>query len=394
MAENWPVTILKRIRNTIETIMQDQGQTRLLSPATLLLILSGGYGAAVRLRVSFYARGFWRPRRLPCKVISVGNLTVGGTGKTPMTRYLARLIQGLGHKVAIVSRGYKGSAEKSGGIVSDGKRILMDADAAGDEPYMLASGLRDVPVAIGRNRYAAAMQLLQACNPEVIILDDAFQHLPLARDLDVVLLDHNRPFGNYHLLPRGTLREPLAALKRGDIYILTRSNSPGGTDWKRLVKRLPARPVLRASTRSVVDKVISAGSGSEKAPEEAQKVNTIASLNNRRVFLFSGLANNHNFRCTIEETGAVIVGTLGYSDHYNYTSQELDRIAAAAVARKADLIVTTAKDYARIAPQTLWPLDLYAIDVETDLNDDREVLARIIRNRLDPGPTKPGASSP
>lgn len=210
MALNGPVTTLTRIRHQIETIMRGPGETRPLSPAMLLQLLAAGYGAAVRLRASFYKRGLWTPRRLPCKVISVGNLTVGGTGKTPMTRYLARLVQSLGREVAIVSRGYKGRAEKSGGIVSDGKRILMDADAAGDEPFMLASGLGDVPVAVGRNRFAAAMQLLQACHPEVIILDDAFQHLPLDRDLNVVLLDHKRPFGNGHLLPR----EPCANRRR------------------------------------------------------------------------------------------------------------------------------------------------------------------------------------
>jgi len=373
--------------------MRDQGPTRLFSPAMLLLLLSGAYGAAVRLRASFYERGLWTSRRLPCKVISVGNLTVGGTGKTPMTRYLARMIQDLGRKVAIVSRGYKGGAEKSGGLVSDGKRLLMDADAAGDEPYLLASGLRDVPVAVGRNRFAAAMQLLQACNPEVILLDDAFQHLPLGRDLDVVLLDHQRPFGNYHLLPRGILREPLAALERGDVYILTRSNRPDGPDWDRLGKHLPGRPILRASTRSVIDRVISVQHRSKTTPGKPQKLNTIADLNNRRVFLFSGLADNHDFRRTIEEADAVIVGTLGYSDHYNYSGQELDRIAAAAVAHEADLIVTTAKDMARVDPQIRWPLDLVVVDVETELPRDREALVQIIKNCLDPGPAKPGASS-
>ena len=387
------MTHLKPIHSQIETIMRDQGQTRLLSPAMLLLLLSGVYGAAVRLRASFYERGLWTPRRLPCKVISVGNLTVGGTGKTPMVRYLARLIQDLGRRVAIVSRGYKGGAEKSGGIVSDGKRILMGAGEAGDEPYMLASGLTDVPVAVGRNRFAAAMQLHQACNPEVILLDDGFQHLALARDLDVVLLDHCRPFGNNHLLPRGTLREPPAALKRGHVYIITRSNRPGGPDWDRLVKRLPGRPVLQASTRPVIDKVVSARRG-PAAPDGSPRMNTIARLNAQRVFLFSGLADNRDFRRTVREAGSVIVGALSYSDHYTYTDHDLIRIAGAAVAGEADQIVTTAKDYARIATQTQWPLDLVVVDVETDIQQDRETLVRIIKNCLAPGPAKPGGLSP
>ncbi len=394
MAMNGPVTTAQRIRNQIEIIMRDPGETRLLSPAMLLRLLAGGYGAAVKLRASFYNRDLGMSRRLPCKVISVGNLTVGGTGKTPMVRYLARLVQSLGYEVAIVSRGYKGRAEKSGGIVSDGKRILMDAKTAGDEPFMLASGLTDIPVAVGRNRFAVAMQLLDAYNPEVIILDDAFQHLSLARDLNVVLLDHHRPFGNYHLLPRGTLREPLTALERGDVYILTRSNRPGGPDWHRLVKRLPARPVLRASTRLIIDTVVSARRRSKPAPDGSPKRYTVDGLSNRRVFLFSGLADNRDFKRTVQAAGPVIVGMLSYSDHYNYTGHELDRIAAAAVAHEADLIVTTAKDYARIAPQTQWPLDLCAVDVEMEFPHDREALVQIIHDCLDRGPAKLGALDP
>jgi tetraacyldisaccharide 4'-kinase len=391
MAVKGPVTALQRIRNQIETLMQGPGETGLLSPAMLLRLLAGGYGAAVRLRASFYQRGLWTSQRLPCKVISVGNLTVGGTGKTPMTRYLARLVQSLGREVAIVSRGYKGRAEKSGGIVSDGKRILMDADTAGDEPFMLASELADIPVAVGRNRFAVAQRLLEAYNPEVIILDDAFQHLSLARDLNVVLLDHHRPFGNYHLLPRGTLREPLTALARGDVYILTRSNRPGGPDWRQLVKRLPARPVLRASTRLIIDKVVGVRDRSDPESARSPKRQAIEYLHDRRVFLFSGLADNREFKRTIEEAGPVIVGMLSYSDHYSYSDQELGRIAAAAVAHEAELIVTTAKDCARIAPQTQWPLDLCAVDVEMELPRDREALVQIIHDCLDPGSAKAGA---
>ena len=292
MTPRWPAATWHRMRRQVETIMRDQGHTRLFSPAMLLLLLAGAYEAAVRLRASMYRQGYYKVRRLPCKVISVGNITVGGTGKTPMTRYLARQIQALGRRVAIVSRGYKGAAEKNGGLVSDGKRVLMDAATAGDEPYLLAAGLRDVPVAVGRDRFAAAMRLLQAHDSEVIILDDAFQHLPLARDLNIVLLDHQRPFGNHHLLPRGPLREPLTALERGDVFILTRRDRPADPDGRQPVKGLPARPVLKASVQPVVAKVIPKRCGSKRFSAEARGVMAGDYLNNRQALLFSGLANN------------------------------------------------------------------------------------------------------
>jgi tetraacyldisaccharide 4'-kinase len=379
-----PETAWHRIRCQVEKIMRDRGHTPLLSPAMLLLLLAGAYGAAVKLRASMYRQGYCKVRRLPCKVISVGNITVGGTGKTPMTRYLAREVQALGRQVAIVSRGYKGAAEKNGGLVSDGKRVLMDSATAGDEPYLLAAGLKDVPVAVGRDRFAAAMRLLQAHDPEVIILDDAFQHLPLARDLNIVLLDHQRPFGNHHLLPRGPLREPLSALARGDVFILTCRNQPTKPDGCQSVKGLPARPVLKASVQPVVAKVIPKRSGPKRLSEEAQGINAGDYLNNRQALIFSGLANNSGFAKTITQTGVTVVGALGYGDHYAYTDADLNRICAAAAAREADLIITTAKDHVRIDPHFAWPLDLVVMDVDLAFYHDRAVLAGILAKCLGP----------
>ena len=192
----------------------------------LLTLLSKAYGAGVRLRRDGYALGFLKSRKLPCTVISIGNLTTGGTGKTPMAIYVAERVRRLGYRVAVISRGYKGASEKSGGIVSDGNTILMDPNTAGDEPFLLAASLKGIPVLVGHDRYQSGMHAINRFQTEVVILDDAFQHLALFRDLNLLLLDSSIPFGNGHLLPRGTLREPASTLRFSDALIMTRSPQP------------------------------------------------------------------------------------------------------------------------------------------------------------------------
>ncbi len=217
---------MSNIKQKIKAIMTDEGKSRLLSFESFLFVISLLYGGVVKLREFFYKKKMLKSERLPCKVISVGNVTVGGTGKTPMTIYVAELLNRLGYKVAILSRGYKGGAEKTGGIVSDGRTIFMEPDMSGDEPFMLAAKLKNTPVIVGKNRFEAGMLAIKKFKPDIIVLDDAFQHLKLVRDINLVLSDCRRPFGNTHMLPRGTLREPLSALLRGDAFILTRSDAP------------------------------------------------------------------------------------------------------------------------------------------------------------------------
>ena len=194
--------------------------TRKLS---VLAPLSQLYGGAVaRRRRRFLEKPVVQLEN--CAVISVGNITVGGTGKTPAVQYIARLLQKSGVHVAVVARGYGGTLAKRGAIVSDGKRILHAAREVGDEPLLHARALPGVPVVVGIDRVRAAQLALEKFAPEVIVLDDAFQFYSLHRDLDIVLLDARRPLGNGHLLPRGTLREEAAALHRADILLLTRAD--------------------------------------------------------------------------------------------------------------------------------------------------------------------------
>lgn len=188
-----------------------------------LSFLSLLYGGAHRLRCVAYQRGWRRTHRLSCPVVSIGNLVAGGTGKTPMTQFIARHAQHLGYHPVILSRGYKGRAERKGGVVSDGTTVLMTPEMAGDEPFMLASSLTGIPVIVGQDRYRSGCLAIKQFQPDLILLDDGFQHIRLARDLNILLLDNHRPMGNGYLLPRGILREPLAAIKRADVVVFTRA---------------------------------------------------------------------------------------------------------------------------------------------------------------------------
>ena len=194
------------------------------------------YGTAATLRRKLYAEHVREPKRLPCPTISIGNMTTGGTGKTPMTIYLAAFLWKAGLAPLIVSRGYRGSASADGGIVSDGRDILMDAGRSGDEPLLMAERLPHVPVAVGRKRYAIAMEAIRRFSPAVVLLDDGFQHL----------LDYARPLGNNHLLPAGTLREPSTVLRQADIVVFTRSDKPGRPHSRHIQKLINDKPLFYA----------------------------------------------------------------------------------------------------------------------------------------------------
>ena len=348
--------------------MTGNEQGRLFSFESFLLMVSLVYGGAVRLREAFYKNSILKPKKLPCFVISIGNLTVGGTGKTPMTIYMAKLIKSLGYKVAIISRGYKGGAEKTGGIVSNGHTVLMESDKAGDEPFMMASKLKDIPVVVGQNRFEAGCLAIQEFNPDVIVLDDAFQHLNLKRDIDIVLLDCGRPFGNAHLLPRGILREPISALKRGDAFVLTRSDS--APDYTRQafmdkIKNLaPGRPVFR----------------SFHVPNQTFAPDL---LYGRRVVAFSGLARNNDFRRTVESLKCDLIDFFEFPDHHKYTEMDLQTIMQSSINAQAEFILTTEKDYVRIPGKTSWPVELVVVGIELSFENDKNAFIDFIKNRLE-----------
>jgi len=353
--------------------MRDEGKSRFFSFGNLLFAISLLYGGVVKLREILYKKGVLKSKRLPCKVISVGNLTVGGTGKTPMTIYLANKLTRRGYKVAVISRGYGGGAEKSGGIVSDGQVIFMDPQMAGDEPFLIARNLKNVPVVVGQNRFSAGMSAIRHFSPDVIILDDAFQHLQLERDIDLVLLDSRCPFGNGHLLPRGPLREPLSALLRADAFIFTRSdhiNTPPISHFS-----LPTSHSFLTSHVPYLYKL----TGEKDSDSESYY---ISMLKGQKAYAFSGIAKNDDFRRTIAELGCELVGFSAFPDHHRYSDKDFELISRSAKAAKADILVTTEKDEVRIPHKFRFPLDLAVIGIEISFGEKEQDFIRFIEKQL------------
>ena len=219
------------------------------------------YGLGAGLRRTLYARGWLRTKKLPAPVVSVGNLTVGGTGKTPVVACLARLLQDRGKRVAILSRGYGGQS-RSVACISDGRQTYQKPPEVGEEPYWLARALPGVAVYTGACRFAAGMAAWKECKPDLFLLDDGFQHFQLHRDLDLVLLDAASPFGNGYLLPRGPLREPLTALAAAHSLILTRFDPERHQAQLATIQRaFPDKPLLTATIAPVEATALPGGPG-------------------------------------------------------------------------------------------------------------------------------------
>jgi tetraacyldisaccharide 4'-kinase len=377
---------LLHFKKKIESIMNSGGNPPPPSLASLLQGFSIFYGAAQRLRATCYRHQVFPSRDLPCKVISIGNITVGGTGKTPMTIHVAAEIKRAGFKVVIVSRGYKGRAEKHGGIVSDGRTLYMDAELAGDEPYLIACRLKGVPVVVGKNRFAAGMLAIGKYQPDVIVLDDAFQHLKLKRDIDLVLLDQRRPFGNSHLLPRGVLREPVSSLARSAACILTRCRANSDEVHRSAVARIQVLvPGIPVFTSSHVPYWYAVRRGAHKSFEVVPDVfsaNDLEQVKHRKVFCFSGIARNDDFQHTVKDLGFKMTGLLEFSDHHPYTEEDLATILRCAGDTGADRLITTEKDHARIAHKEPLPMELIVVGVKVSFGDREQDFISFIKNRL------------
>jgi len=368
--------------------MHSADQTPVSPLASMLYGISLVYGAAQKLRASCYRPKILRSQKLPCRVISVGNITVGGTGKTPMTIYVAQKLQQSGVRVAVISRGYKGSAESGGGVVSDGRNLLMDSEQAGDEPYLMAGRLKNIPVIVGKNRFAAGMLAISKFQPEVIVLDDAFQHLKLSRDIDLVLLDYTRPFGNTHLLPRGILREPVTALRRATACILTRS--PTGPDEAAsntlagIKTHMPDIPVFTSSHDPYMYTVKSGVSTPFKAISHFIAAPDADKIKYKKVYGFSGIARNDDFQRTLATLGFNPVGFFEFSDHHKYSWDDLEKMVSIAQAAGAECLITTEKDHARIAHQKPLSMDLVVVGVRIEFSGDDQDFISFIQSRLHP----------
>ncbi len=358
------------VRKKIERVMYSEGERIPFLQGFLLLVLSILYGISVKTGEAFYRKKIFKQKKLPCKVVSIGNITVGGTGKTPMTIYLAETLTGLGYKVVVISRGYRGGAEKKGGIVSNGREILMGPDSSGDEPFMMAARLNSIPVVVGQNRYNAGLLAIRNFNPDIILLDDGFQHRKLFRDIDLLLLDSGRPFGNFHLIPRGILREPAVSIKRADAFILTKSSSryTGIPDAIKNISK--GHPVFTAYNAYYFFKNNKDGVSTRTADFKNEPSSDFSCMAGKKIVAFSGIAGNSHFRKTLGEFKCDLLEFFGFPDHHRYTVGDMERISKSVRDRRAELVMTTEKDFARMDGKFNFPVDIIVVGVKMCLKDE------------------------
>lgn len=334
----------------------------------LLRGVSVGYGLLVWHRAMAYRTGLFRSRSLGAYVVSIGNITVGGTGKTPLVIALAGALARSGHRVVVLSRGYKGNSSKPC-VVSDGGRPLVPAEVSGDEPYLMAERLPGVPVVVGANRLAAGSLAVERFAPDVVVLDDGYQHLKLKRDLDVVVVDCGAPPQNSRLLPRGPLREPVSALGRADVLCLTHLDrcEDVGRIKQRLWQIHPGVPILEGRHRPVALRPL-------RAPTRDMG---LGFLEGKSVFALSGIANPGSFRDLLEGWGCGVAGHAAFPDHHAYTPEDLTAVFREAKRLDADCVVTTAKDAVRIP--AAWASDppAFVLEIALEVDDLGGLLARI-----------------
>jgi tetraacyldisaccharide 4'-kinase len=364
------------IRNAVQRVMTqgDVAAPAFSSPFEwVLYACSQVYQLAAKFRAHLYERGILEQKSLPCKVVSIGNITVGGTGKTPMVEYVANLLKGLGLKVAVISRGYGGYAQGSGGIVSNGKTIFMKQEESGDEPQLLATKLKGVPLLVGKDRYRAGRRAISKFGSSVLVLDDAFQHLPLKRDLNLLLLDSTRPFGNGHCIPRGTLREPIDQMKRASSFILTRW--PEEKNLSRVIPMIeacaPGRPIFRCMHVPVG--LFVAG---------RKEFVDLGDLKGRRLFAFCGIAQNDSFLDTVSGLEGYIGGCLEFPDHHRYSHHDLRVIWKMARDLNVDDIITTEKDYVNIWTDMPLTPRLLVLVVSISFGNDTEAFTSYLRSQI------------
>ena len=286
------------------------------------------YAFLQSLRAWLYHCGILSVRPLPRPVVSIGNITVGGTGKTPVTAHIASLLLAQGLKVVVLSRGYGGTCEGTTAIVSDGSKLLLTPEECGDEPYLLASTIPGLIVVIGTDRHAAGMLAMKSLSPDIFLLDDGFQHIRQHRDLNILLLDFNRPFGNGWCLPAGLLREPECAVTRADLIISTRCPRGG-------VPALLMPATLSCTARHELIDAVSLAHG---------EVHSFESLNDKKLMAFAGIADPDSFVMGLNARGLNVVATLELPDHTVYSEAIVTRVKNALLESGADFAITTEKD--------------------------------------------------
>ena len=334
----------------------------------LLRGLSWIFNLLVQLRLWLFKHRIIRASTLGCQVISVGNVTVGGTGKTPIVETFARSLTEKGRKVAILSRGYKSrktpwwekvlkKKERLPRVVSDGESLLLNSDLAGDEPYMLASNLPDVAVLVDKDRVKSGKYAIGKLGCDTLVLDDGFQYLKLHQRLDIVLVDYTNPFGYNRVLPRGLLREPARNIKRAEFIFITKCPPEGAPELKEKLRELnPHAEISECRHSSKYLKNL-------YTREQLE----LDDLKGRKVSAISGIAVPESFENGLRKLGAEIVHSARYADHHRYTQQEIIETINKAVQAGAEAILTTEKDAVRFPLVERCDLPVIYLRVEIEM---------------------------
>lgn len=364
----------------------------------LFSLLEWLYNLIIFLRYFFYRIGIFKIRKLPCTVISIGNITTGGTGKTPLVRLLATACKERDLRALIISRGYK-SKGKEAKIIFDGKELLVTPEEAGDEALMLSRVLPGIPIITGVDRYSAGRLALAEFQPDLILLDDAFQHWQLARSKDLVLIDATNPFGFGHLLPRGLLREPLKALKRADLFLITRVNAVEEEKLAEIVgvvtRYNESAPVFMARYENKALRLYEEKGQSRKLEADY--------LQGKKVLAFSGIGNPASFQQSLEGCGAEVIHHFIYPDHYQYTERDVEEmlgwpsrdynlrrnagrdVEVKPSSKDVGLLITTEKDLARLDREMLSRLNdkynLAVLEIEVNIDGEEEFLNHLLQEK-------------
>ena len=368
---------LRQKTNDFEQFVSDVilGKQEGAAAAALAAFLQGGsylYSGAMQLRLWLYRQRILHDHPLGCLVVVVGNLTWGGTGKTPVVEKFARALQERGRKVAILSRGYKSKAAPfwqkwwrefnhrepaPPRVVSDGTQVLLDSEVAGDEPYMLARNLPGVVVLVDKDRVKAGAYAIKRFGCDTLVLDDGFQYLRLKGRLNLLLVDKSNPFGNGYTIPRGILREPVKHLSRASYIFLTKSNGRRDEELEALIRRHnPTAEIIECAHRPQYLQRVGNG---ERRP--------LGDLKGARIACFSGIATPESFERFLTEGGAHLASIRRFLDHHRFTAEDLAEVYAEAGAAGARFIVTTEKDAVRITAAGDCPLPLYFLRLEIDI---------------------------
>lgn len=328
--------------------------------------LSVLYGAVIRTRLSLYRRGTLHSFKLDRPVISVGNITTGGTGKTPLVEWVARTVAATGTRVCILTRGYGRDNPDRRVIVSDGNALLATPSEAGDEPFLLATNLLGIASVIAdADRVAAGREAIARFGTDCFVLDDGFQHLRLERDLNIVTIDATNPWGGGHLLPYGRLREPLSSLSRADCVVITRTDQAAGIPaLTETIRHLTGNaPVFHLRMRVMRIKKLS------NAPEIIPSPESIPSP----LAAFCAIGNPHSFFNQLEHD---VVLQKAFPDHHRYTQHEIDSFIDDAARTGARSLITTAKDAVKLQSLS-FSLPCYILEIEPQIENELELVQQI-----------------